>query len=239
MGDDDTTDDDNHSGFSAPSLSAKNITKNSQKPRVGSQLHGRFDKMNGNFRDLQINVTNNSNFDMKEEHHSLYLSDTVTGYKSNNSGGRDEDDDSSVGDFVIEKKNASPARLGKQGKSDKGSSILSIPSALSSPASSNRRSIKKTVTFSADTMLPREDHLALSITKHLYTRELGYTQYHIQVMSYLFFFLILICAVAALSRDGVDSIKEIQRLLRLSHKASHGKCQLPDRITRPSQEEMV
>eukprot|EP00599_Poterioochromonas_sp_BG-1_P006706 CAMPEP_0173145100 /NCGR_PEP_ID=MMETSP1105-20130129/7610_1 /TAXON_ID=2985 /ORGANISM="Ochromonas sp., Strain BG-1" /LENGTH=492 /DNA_ID=CAMNT_0014058873 /DNA_START=16 /DNA_END=1497 /DNA_ORIENTATION=- len=182
MGDDDTTDDDNYSGFSAPSLSAKNITKNSQKSRVGSQLHGRFDQMNGNFRDLQINVTN-SNFDMKEEHHSLYLSDTVTGYKPNNSGGgRDEDDDSSVGDFVIEKKNTSPARLGKQGKSDKGSSILSIPSALSSPANSNRRSMKKSVTFSADTILPREDHLALSITKHLYTRELGFTQYHIQLL---------------------------------------------------------
>jgi hypothetical protein len=45
---------------------------------------------------------------------------------------------------------------------------------------------KKSVTFSADTIVPREDNIALTIIRHLYTKELGYTQYHIQVI-YIYF----------------------------------------------------
>lgn len=42
---------------------------------------------------------------------------------------------------------------------------------------------KRSVTFAADTTVPREDNIALTIIRHLYTKELGYTQYHIQVIS--------------------------------------------------------
>lgn len=58
----------------------------------------------------------------------------------------------------------------------------SIVSSVNSPP--NKKSpLKggKKVSFAADTILPKDDNFALSITKHLYTRELGYTQYHIQV----------------------------------------------------------
>eukprot|EP01031_Cornospumella_fuschlensis_P030230 gene30230-36533_t len=40
----------------------------------------------------------------------------------------------------------------------------------------------KKVSFSADTALPRDDNIALSITKHAYTKELGYTQYTITLL---------------------------------------------------------
>ena len=60
------------------------------------------------------------------------------------------------------------------------SSSVSSPPGKKSPLKAG----KKTVSFSADTIMPKEDNFALSITKHLYTRELGYTQYHIQVRSY-------------------------------------------------------
>jgi hypothetical protein len=50
------------------------------------------------------------------------------------------------------------------------------------PSSRSPLPKSKKVSFSADTIMPKEDNMALSITKHLYTRELGYTQYHIQVI---------------------------------------------------------
>lgn len=49
-----------------------------------------------------------------------------------------------------------------------------------SPKSEARRSNKK-VSFAADTVMPRDDNLALSITKHAYTKDLGYTQYTVDV----------------------------------------------------------
>lgn len=42
--------------------------------------------------------------------------------------------------------------------------------------------IPKYVSFTLDTVFPGDHNIALSITKHLYTKEVGYTQYHIQML---------------------------------------------------------
>lgn len=51
----------------------------------------------------------------------------------------------------------------------------------SSPKALQQLVKKKSVTFASDTYIPRGDNIALTIIRHLYTKELGYTQYHIQV----------------------------------------------------------
>lgn len=46
----------------------------------------------------------------------------------------------------------------------------------------SRRSEKgKKVSFTADTVIPKDNNIALSITRHAYTKELGYTKYTIEV----------------------------------------------------------
>lgn len=67
-------------------------------------------------------------------------------------------------------------------------SQLSTPSTDDKISPRSRR-LKK-VSFAADTLVPRENNLALSITKHAYTKELGYTQYTVDVSlsSVLFLF---------------------------------------------------
>jgi hypothetical protein len=42
-------------------------------------------------------------------------------------------------------------------------------------------SMKKKVCFAEGTIEPRQDNVALSISRHTYSKELGYTQYFIQV----------------------------------------------------------
>jgi hypothetical protein len=55
------------------------------------------------------------------------------------------------------------------------------PSPLVSPSETKRRSGGKKVSFSADTFVPLDDNIALSITKHAYTKDLGCTQYSVDV----------------------------------------------------------
>jgi hypothetical protein len=40
---------------------------------------------------------------------------------------------------------------------------------------------KKSVRFTTDTLVSRENTVALSIARHIFVKELGFTQYHIQV----------------------------------------------------------
>lgn len=40
---------------------------------------------------------------------------------------------------------------------------------------------KKSVRFTPDTLVRRENTVATTISKHVYDKDLGYTQYHIQV----------------------------------------------------------
>jgi hypothetical protein len=51
------------------------------------------------------------------------------------------------------------------------------------PVSSGMRRSKhnKRVSFTPDTHIPLDDNLALTITSHAYTKDLGYTQYNIDV----------------------------------------------------------
>lgn len=70
---------------------------------------------------------------------------------------------------------------------------------------------RKSVHFSADTVVPREDNIALTIIRHMYTKELGYTQYHIQVTIFLNFFLLrdflmLIYLIDNVPRGRMDDI---------------------------------
>lgn len=44
-----------------------------------------------------------------------------------------------------------------------------------------KKLVKKVVSFAVGTIEPRSDNIALSISKHTYVKELGYTQYYIQV----------------------------------------------------------
>ncbi len=40
---------------------------------------------------------------------------------------------------------------------------------------------KKIVRFTPDTLVRRENSIATTISKHIYEKDLGYTQYHVQV----------------------------------------------------------
>lgn len=182
---DDSTDEDNLSGYSAPSLSGKNILRNQ------NSINHYVLPISQTWMEQNDTKAYRGNFDTKEEH-TFYLNDQVD-YLPNNSSRQQnrhkvqdisverekEDDDSSVGDFVIENQKSprsfpSSSSFKEQNNASNGSFTVTGPSSIPTKA------VKK-VSFAAGTTLPKEDHLALSITKHLYTKELGYTQYHIQV----------------------------------------------------------
>jgi hypothetical protein len=46
--------------------------------------------------------------------------------------------------------------------------------------------LKKKVTFHSSTILCDSDHIALTITRHSYIHDKGYTQYFIKVLFYLY-----------------------------------------------------
>jgi hypothetical protein len=50
-----------------------------------------------------------------------------------------------------------------------------------SVASNGSAKVQKKVCFAEGTIEPRQDNVALSISRHTYSKELGYTQYFIQV----------------------------------------------------------
>lgn len=178
---DDFADEDNfsgHSGLSAPSLSAMNMMKHSTR-------------YNGYPHPHNFETPSHFNFDTKEEH-TFYVNQPHEPFRASNDpqlyvvGGAnqlDGDDDSSVGDFVVEPNVANPpssssATLKVARNHSNNSSFLTG----SLVDSTMQKKISKKVSFAEGTIIPKEDHLALSITKHLYTKELGYTQYHIQML---------------------------------------------------------
>lgn len=68
-----------------------------------------------------------------------------------------------------------------------------VMSTLDSTANPNISDVKKkTVRFTPDTLVRRDNSVATTISKHVYEKDLGYTQYHIQVGTFSLFVLFMV-----------------------------------------------